>query len=335
MAGASTAALAAAVSDAGALGGFGGTDASPDELRQVIRAIRAQTSRPFIVNLYLDRADPYVSDAAHETALKTALAPAHAELTAGEVPDPVDLFGKFDSQVAVAIEERVPVLSSHFGPPDAAVMRALKAIGTCVIATATTVDEARMLESAGIAAIIAQGSEAGGHRGTFGSPAGHALIGTMALVPQIVDAVSVPVIAAGGIMDGRGILAALALGAAAAQLGTAFLLCDEAGTDAGMRRAVAAAGDTSTMVTRAFTGRAARGIRNRFIEEWGAREPAPFPLQHLLTVDIRAAARKAGHPELVNLWAGQGVARARAVPAGELVAALVAELAAARRGLDD
>jgi nitronate monooxygenase len=203
MAGASTAALAAAVSNAGALGGFGGTDSSPDELRNVIRAIRATTDKPFIINLYLDRTEAYVPAAEHEAALKAALAPAHAELGAGQVPDPIDLFGKFDEQVAVAIEERVPVLSSHFGAPDAAVMRALKSVNIRVLASATTIDEARRLEAAGVDAIIAQGSEAGGHRGTFAAPRGQGDIGTMALVPQIVDAVSVPVIAAGGVMDGR------------------------------------------------------------------------------------------------------------------------------------
>ncbi len=185
MAGASTAALAAAVSNAGALGGFGGTDLSPDELREVIRAIRRITNKPFIINLYLDRTEPYVSVAEHEAALKKALAPVHAELHAGEIPDPIDLFGKFDSQIAVVVEERVPVFSSHFGAPDATVMRALKANGTRVIATATTVGEARQLASAGVDAIIAQGSEAGGHRGTFAAPAEQAEIGTMALVPQI------------------------------------------------------------------------------------------------------------------------------------------------------
>ena len=142
MAGASTAALAAAVSNAGALGGFGATDSSPEELRQVIHSIRQKTDRPFIINLYLDRSAPYGRNAGHEAALKQALAPAHAELGAGEVPDPIDLFGRFDSQIAVVLEERVPVLSSHFGAPDAATLRALRANGTRVIATATTIDEA-------------------------------------------------------------------------------------------------------------------------------------------------------------------------------------------------
>jgi nitronate monooxygenase len=144
-------------------------------------AFRARTDKPFIINLYIDRAEPYVAKPTHEAALKTALAPAHVELEAGDVPDPSDLFGKFDSQIAVVLEERVPVFSSHFGAPDPGVMRALKANGTKVISTATTVHEARKLVSAGVDAIIAQGSEAGGHRGTFAAPAGHPEIGTLTL----------------------------------------------------------------------------------------------------------------------------------------------------------
>ena len=149
------AALAAAVANAGALGGFGATDSSPDELREVIRAIRRLTAKPFIINLYLDRTEPYVRVAPRENALKQALAPVHAELQAGEVPEPIDLFGKFAGQIEVVLEERVPVLSTHFGAPDRPVMRALKAGGTRVIATATTVEEARRLEAAGVDAIIA------------------------------------------------------------------------------------------------------------------------------------------------------------------------------------
>jgi nitronate monooxygenase len=149
--------------------------------RSRIARIRARTDKPFIINLYIDRAEPYVAKPTHEAALKTALAPAHVELEAGDVPDPSDLFGKFDSQIAVVLEERVPVFSSHFGAPDPGVMRALKANGTKVISTATTVHEARKLVSAGVDAIIAQGSEAGGHRGTFAAPAGHPEIGTLTL----------------------------------------------------------------------------------------------------------------------------------------------------------
>ena len=327
MAGASTAALAAAVSNAGALGGFGGTDSSPDELREVIRAIRRKTNKPFIINLYLDRTEPYVSVAEHEAALKTALAPVHAELHAGEVPDPIDLLGKFDSQIAVVVEERVPVLSSHFGAPDATVMRALKANGTRVLATATTVEEARQLESAGVDAIIAQGSEAGGHRGTFAAPAGQAEIGTMALVPQIVDAVSVPVIAAGGIMDGRGIAAALMLGASGVQMGTAFVPCPETAVNPAYVQRLLAAAPGDAVLTDVVSGRPARLLRNRLVDllEQNRAHRLAFPEQHSMTRNLRKVASATDNAEFLPMFAGQGVTLTRAMPAAELVGSLVAE----------
>jgi nitronate monooxygenase len=327
MAGASTAALAAAVSNAGALGGFGGTDSSPDELREVIRAIRRMTDRPFIINLYLDRTEPYVAVAEHETALKSALAPAHAELHAGEVPDPIDPFGRFDSQIQVVIGERVPVLSTHFGAPDAAFMRALKASGTRVIATATTVAEARQLEAAGIDAIIAQGSEAGGHRGTFTAPSGQAEIGTMALVPQIADAVSVPVIAAGGIMDGRGIAAALMLGASGVQMGTAFVPCPETGVNPAYVQRLLAATPGDAVLTDVVSGRPARLLRNRLVDllEQNRAHRLAFPEQLSMTRHLRKIASTADNAEFLPMFAGQGVMLSRAMPAAELVGSLVTE----------
>jgi nitronate monooxygenase len=327
MAGASTPALAAAVSNAGGLGGFGGTDCSPDELREVIRAIRRATDRPFIVNLYLDRTEPYVPDAAKESALKTALAPAHAELDAGEVPEPLDPLGNFDFLVAVAIEERVPVLSSHFGPPRDSVIRALKANGTRVLATATTVGEARELAAAGVDAIIAQGSEAGGHRGTFASPARQAEIGTMALVPQVVDAVSVPVIAAGGIMDGRGIAAALLLGASGVQMGTAFVPCPETAVSPAYAARLLAAEAGDTVLTDSVSGRPARLLRNRLVDllEQNRAHRLAFPEQHSMTRNVRKIALATGNAEFLSMWAGQGVTLTRALPAAELVRALVTE----------
>lgn len=327
MAGASTPALAAAVSNSGALGGFGATDCSPDELRQVIRSIRQQTDRPFIVNLYLDRSAPYVRNAGHEAALKRALRPAHAELGAGEVPDPVDLFGRFDSQVAVVLEERVPVLSSHFGPPDPATLRALQDKGIRVIATATTIDEARRLEAAGLDAIIAQGSEAGGHRGTFSAKQGTADIGTMALVPQIVDAVSVPVIAAGGIMDGRGIAAAMMLGASGVQMGTAFVGCPETAVNSAYVERLLAAEPGDAVLTDAFSGRPIRVLRNRLVDllEQHRAHRLAFPEQLSMTRNLRKAAGLASNAEYMSMWAGQGTTLARAIPAAELVDRLVAE----------
>jgi nitronate monooxygenase len=328
MAGASTAALAAAVSNAGALGGFGATDASPEELRQVIRSIRQKTDKPFIINLYLDRGAPYVRNAGHEAALKQALAPAHAELRAGEVPDPVDLFGRFDSQVAIVLEERVPVLSSHFGAPDPATMCALKANGTRVIATATTINEACQLEAAGLDAIIAQGSEAGGHRGTFSAQPGTADIGTLALVPQIVDAVSLPVIAAGGIMDGRGIAAAMMLGASGVQMGTAFVGCPETAVNAAYVERLLSADPGDAVLTDAFSGRPMRVLRNRLVDvlERQRVHRLAFPEQLSMTRNLRKAAAAASNAEFMSMWAGQGVTLAQAVPAVELVEQLVAEV---------
>ncbi|HJY41243.1 MAG TPA: DUF561 domain-containing protein [Steroidobacteraceae bacterium] len=328
MAGASTAALAAAVANAGALGGFGATDSSPDELREVIRAIRRLTAKPFIINLYLDRTEPYVRVAPRENALKQALAPVHAELQAGEVPEPIDLFGKFAGQIEVVLEERVPVLSTHFGAPDRPVMRALKAGGTRVIATATTVEEARRLEAAGVDAIIAQGSEAGGHRGTFAAPPAQAEIGTMALVPQIADAVSVPVIAAGGIMDGRGIVAALVLGASGVQMGTAFVPCPESAVHPAYVQRLLTASPGDAVLTDAVTGRAARVLRNRLVDllERQRSHRLAFPEQHSMTRNLRKAAAVRGEAEFLPLWAGQGVMLTRTLPAAQLVATLVAEV---------
>ena len=195
--------------------------------------------------------------------------------------------------------------------------------------TATNVAEAVALERAGVDAVVAQGSEAGGHRGTFAGDVDAGMVGTIALVPQIADAVKVPVIASGGIMDGRGVAAALALGASGAQLGTAFLSCDEAGIPAAYKQAILDAGESDTRITRAFSGRPARGIVNRFMTEVGNAGDAdailPFPLQNTLTRPLRAAAAKAGRPEFLSLWAGQGLRLARREPAAALVKRLAEE----------
>jgi nitronate monooxygenase len=209
----------------------------------------------------------------------------------------------------------------------AAAIAAIQAKGLVLAGTATTVDEAVALERAGVDLVVAQGSEAGGHRGTFDdAKADSSLVGTLALVPQIVDAVRVPVVASGGIMDGRGIAAALALGAGAAQLGTAFLTCDEAGVPDAYKQAILDAHEDETRVTRAFSGRAARGIVNRFMREIDAAgDVLPFPLQNALTRPLRTAAATQGRAEFLSLWAGQGVRMARRQTAADLVAALVKE----------
>ena len=315
--GPSTPELAAAVSRAGGLGSLGVAYLSPAAITDAIAAVRRLTDRPFAVNLFVpETASP---DLARAAEVQRLLAGYRRELGIDEPTLPASFALPFDEQLAAIIAAGVTIVSFTFGIPAPPVIEALHRAGALVVGTATHVAEARQLEAAGVDAISAQGAEAGGHRGTFAGRAEDALVGTMALVPQVVDAVRVPVLAAGGIMDGRGIVAA--------QLGTAFLLADEAGTDPAFRAAIAAATDTTPTVTRAFTGRAARGLRNRFIDDWADRSPAPFPVQHVLTSDIRAAARRAGKAEYVNLWAGQGVALARPGKAEAIVARLVQQMA--------
>src|SRR5437868_4079404 len=287
--GPSTPALCAAVSEAGGLGSFGAAYLAPDKVREVIRAIRAATSRPFAINLFAD--DGVAADEATLAAARAALARYWAEL---EIPPPAPQTPvPLKDALPVLLEERVPVFSFTFGIPPAHMLEACRKAGIATMGTATTVAEARALEQAGVDFICAQGAEAGGHQGTFDRDVEPPLIGTMALVPQIVDAVRVPVIAAGGIMDGRGFAAALALGASAVSLGTAFLRCPEAGTSAPYRAALRDARDDATVITRAFSGRAARGLANRFTREMAGAPLAPFPVQNNLTREIRAAAVKA------------------------------------------
>lgn len=325
--GPTTTELVAAVSSAGALGSLGAAYLTGAAIRAAVAEIRRRTSRPFAINLFIPEREPL--DLARVEAAQAMLAPYRAELGLPTPPVPSPLTIPFEEQIEATLEARVAGVSFTMGALDPAMVRAFQAQGAVVMGTATTVAEARILEGTGVDAIVAQGSEAGGHRGTFAAPFERALVGTMALVPQIVDAVRVPVIAAGGIMDGRGVAAALALGAAAAQLGTAFLTCAEAGTDPAHRRALVESSDESTTVTRAFSGKPARGLRNRFIEEIEPRGEAiaPFPLQNALTRDIRAAATRLGRPELTSQWAGQASAMVRSMSAAELIAALARELA--------
>jgi nitronate monooxygenase len=245
---------------------------------------------------------------------------------------PADLFR---DQLAAALDSGASAFSFTFGIMPADVIDAVKARGTFLMGTATTVDEAMALERAGVDAVVVQGSEAGGHRGTFGGDFGAGMVGTIALVPQVVDAVRVPVIASGGIMDGRGIAAALALGASAVQMGTAFLTCDEAGIPEAYKAAILAAREDGTRLTRAFSGRPARGIVNRFMTEVERDAAAilPFPLQNALTRPLRAAAARQGRPEFLSLWAGQGVRMARRQSAARLIARLAGETDATLRRL--
>ena len=326
-------ALIAAVSNAGGLGSLGAAYLSPDEIRAQVAEIRRLTDRPFAVNLFTGGRGP--ADAPDPEPMLDVLARFHTELglpapqLPPEQPDPTP------EQLEAVIELRVPVFSFVFGIPDRAAIAELKRLGTLVVGGATTVGEARMVEEAGADAVVAQGSEAGGHRATFAAPFEAAMVGTVALVPQVVDAVRIPVIAAGGIMDGRGIAAALALGAAAVQMGTAFLGADEATLAPGFLRALAEADDVSTVVTRAFSGRHARGIRNAFVEqtEGAGVAPLPFPLQNALTRPMRNAAVRQDRTDAISMWAGQAARLVRRAPAADIVRRLVDETADAVRRL--
>lgn len=327
--GASTPELVAAVSNAGGLGAFGLGYLAPSAIREQLRAARALTSRPFCANLFVPE-PPGPAPAPDEVArAQAALAPLRAEvgLLAPAAPAPPP---PFEEQLRVVLEERIPVFSVTFGALSREDVGALSRNGAFVMATATSVREARALEATGVHAIVAQGGEAGGHRGTFLGPVEGGLAGTLALVPQIVDAVKVPVVAAGGIMDGRGIAAAFALGASAAALGTAFLACPESGASRPYKEAVLARRDEdATGLTRAFSGRFARGLRNRFMERMKDLAVLPYPLQNSMTSDLRREAARAGKAELLSLWAGQGVPLVRELPAAELFRALVRETEAA------
>lgn len=327
--GPTTPALVAAVSNAGALGFLAGAALAPEKIASEVAAIRALTDRPFGVNLFvLDTAHP--DDATVRRAL-ASIDPlrAHYGLPPGEplaryAPD-------FRAQLDTLVDLRVPVVSFTFGLLAKEDVARLHAAGSDVIGTATHVAEGLAWRDAGADAIVAQGAEAGGHRGTFIGEVPHALIGTMALVPQLADATGLPVLAAGGIMDGRGIAAALALGAQGVQMGTAFLGCAESAIPADWKARLRASADTATSVTRAITGRHARGIRNPLMQQLEAHpgNVAPYPVQNALTQELRQRATRANDGDYLSLWSGQGAPLARLREAGlgaaELVDALERE----------
>jgi nitronate monooxygenase len=326
MAGACSADLVAAVSNAGGLGSYGAAPNSPASIRRLVATIRSKTDRPFNINLFARSTQSSSASPRPTPDLRAQLESFHRELGLGELPDAAPLFGPADAQLEVLLELEVPVVSFHFGVDQALVDRAHVG-GAKVLCTATTVSEARLLEDLGVDAIIAQGAEAGGHRGTFAANTPDALIGTMALVPQVVDAVSVPVIAAGGIMDGRGLVACLALGASAVQMGTAFLGCPETPIADAWRSALHASRSENTTVTKVFSGRPARAIRNRFVTEMEAQAAPllPFPSQFSLGRALRRAAKDRGDPEFLACWAGQGLGLLRDRSAAELMRELCRE----------
>jgi nitronate monooxygenase len=320
--------LAAAVSNAGGLGAWGGAYVKPEEIAATIRQMRSLTDRPFNINLF---AGGYGTDHTIDPRpMLELVGQAHAALgLAPPVLPPVPR-DPFDDQVQAVIEERPRVFSFTFGMPSARQIAALKARDIVVIGTATTAEEARRLEQAGVDAIAAQGAEAGAHRGTFAAPFENSVVRLATLLREICAQVKLPVIACGGLMDGRDIAAAIKLGAAAVQLGTAFLPCPESGAPSAHKQALLGATKDTTVITRAFSGRPARGLTNRFIAMANGKEEfiLPFRQQNDLTRPMRNAAGQKGVPDYISLWAGQGVARSRQMPAAELVKTLLAEMSA-------
>lgn len=343
MTGSDTPALAAAVSEAGGLGMLGCGMRSPAAMAAVAAEVRERTAKPFGMNLFV-QATP-TPDEATVTSAMQRLAPFYAEF--GLVREqPAQWCEDFAAQFEALVAARPAVASFTFGILTAAQVARLQAVGSVVIGTATTVAEAQAWAAVGADAVCASGMEAGGHRGTFLTPTQPAaatgtppsladfeasMVGTLTLVTQCVEALSIPVIAAGGIMDGRGIAGALALGAQAVQMGTVFLTCPESGIGTAYREALTQASPTDTRTTRIFSGRPARGIVNTMMEQLSADERTvpPYPVQNALTGPLRRAAAQAGRADYLSLWAGQGVAKVRPMPAAALVALLTQEWRAA------
>ncbi|MFF7402530.1 nitronate monooxygenase [Streptomyces murinus] len=322
--------LAAAVSEAGGLGFLAAGYKTADGVYQEIKRLRSLTDRPFGVNVFMPQPEYAESGAVEVYAHQLAGEAAWYETELGD-PDSGRDDG-YDAKLAVLLDDPVPVVSFHFGVPSREALQRLRRAGTFTLVTATTAEEAVAVERAGADAVIAQGVEAGGHQGTHRDvPENDGTgLGLLSLITQIREAVHIPVVAAGGIMRGAQIAAVLAAGASAAQLGTAFLATPESGAPAVHKEALTNPLFVRTELTRAFTGRPARGLVNRFLREHGPYAPAAYPEINHLTSPLRKAAAKAGDAQGMALWAGQGHRLARDLPAGRLVEVLAAELAEAR-----
>jgi nitronate monooxygenase len=312
--------LAIAVAQGGGVASLPCAMISAEKAREQVGIFRQRVSAPINLNYFCHT--PVDADPARETGWRKRLTPYYQEL--GLDPSASIVAANrapFDEAMCAVIEELKPeIVSFHFGLPPAAMVKRVKAAGAIVVASATIVKEAIWLEEHGADVIIAQGAEAGGHRGMFLTENIYEQPGTFALVPQVVDAVRVPVIAAGGIADGRGIAAAFALGASGVQIGSAYLRCPESKVSAGGRKALAEARDDSTVITNVMTGRPARGVQNRLMREAGPISPDAPPFPHAATAlgPLKAGAEKQGRVDFTNLWAGQAIALGREVPAAEL-----------------
>jgi nitronate monooxygenase len=335
MAGVSTPAMAAAVSNTGALGSIGVGAVNAETARDMIRAVRNATDRPFNVNVFCHR--PAVANRDREAAWLARLAPIFAGYGArppGQLTEIYKSFVEDDAMLAMLLEERPKIVSFHFGLPSAERIAALHDAGIILLATATNADEAQVIAAAGIDAVVAQGYEAGGHRGVFDAEAPDSRLGTIALTRLIARNLPIPLISAGGIMDGAGIAACLLLGASAAQLGTAFIACPESSADAGFRAALFSPASQATVMTTAISGRPARCLSNRFTalgDHVGADHVPAYPIAYDAGKALHAAAKTAGESGFGAQWAGQGAPLARSLPAATLISVLQAEMEEARQ----
>lgn len=333
--GPTTVELVVEVSKAGGLGTLGAAYMQPESLREAIKKIQSSTQKPFGVNIFASTAK---DDFSRLTEVQKAMSPFRSQLEIQEVQSSYESPDWSAEQFAICVEEGVPIISTAFGCLSTEQMKIAKEQQIKIVAMVTTVAEAKQAEASGADAIVAQGSEAGGHRSTFSldrHPAG-AQIGTLSLVPQVVDAVNIPVIAAGGIVDGRGLMATLVLGAQGVQIGTRFVSSKESGAHRVYKQALFESDEESTVVTKSFSGRPARGIKNHFIEEFEKTNiaPLPFPSQNTITKDIRAAAAKADDSNFMSLWAGQSTrSLTKEVAAAEIVRTIMEEAQALATGL--
>jgi nitronate monooxygenase len=329
--GAATVQLVAAVSNARGFGVLPCAYLTPAQIAAQTTALRAATPRPFGLNLFVE-SPPYAADQGVLAHAHDRLRAYRDELGIPHPPEPASPPGHYHEQIEAVLDAKPAVFTFTFGIPDAATLDRFRAAGIFTMGTATTVAEALALKAAGVDGVFAQGYEAGAHRGTFLAPVEESLVGTLALVPQVVDATGLPVFASGGIGDGRGVAAVLALGAVAAALGTSFLLADESGIAQAYRDVLASERVAHTVLTRAFSGRTARGVPNRVIDELGdPANIAPYPFQNAMTRDVRTAAAQQGRAEFLSLWAGQAARLATAKPAAEIVADLMRDAGATAR----
>jgi nitronate monooxygenase len=322
--------LTAAVSNFGGLGSFGALGLAPEAIKNVIGEIRSLTSKPFALNLWVSMEDEGARSS-DEKAFNRSLAPLAGHIAALGASRPQYKpysWMRFEDQARILLDEKVPVFSFIFGIPPKEILDECRAKHIVTIGTATTPDEAAALQKAGVDAIVASGFEAGGHRGSFLRSAEDSLTGTLSLVPQITDLVNAPVIAAGGIADARGVIAALALGAEAVQMGTAFLACEESGARQLHRQALREKKAGHTALTKGFTGRLARGIDNRLLKELNRREVEilPYPLQRELVRSLVVPAEAAGRSDLLPLWAGQSANLSDCTDALAFLTSLVEEV---------